>query len=718
MLPACDVLLCFLFLMTAYGNTLTIGSTVNSTLLDSEIFKGLTINSSCATAYQCKGKLVCTDGQCKCSDNYIWNGTSCIEEKTFYSKCKLTAECDATLFCIYGTCQCAQMFYWNGNVCVSEKTVNDTCTNSKECGGKLLCEDGVCQCLVDLFWNGNICIFKNFDGHSCESSVECAENLECRESICQCSESEYWDISKCYTKKSINDKCMEEKECSETLHCDINVCQCANSNYWTGSTCSIKKDENSFCNASIECKATLQCRHNHCICCDQDYWNGQVCEGNICAVEHCMNGGKCQISGNRHLCKCGNGYLGDKCQYAEGRGKDFIVIFHEAHGRPSPRILPAIYRKSEINIFYFANNKNVSVTLNSADNTYTLDSNVLMTNGLHQAGAEIHSTVPIILYGFLFLRRYHSEGFLVIPTRYVSTDYVIPSFTPYDSNGASLFSLTSVYSNTLIEINFTIKDGSVSYENIQYSNNQTLTLVLNKYTAFQVMHSSDLTGTRIFASKPVAVVSGNRCNYINAKADCQPFIEMVLPTNQLDNVYVIPYIHYRPENTVRVLAVNDTNIALKSGNNRTRNVLKSRDFMDYFHTTISYISSESDVMVHIYPHELSQKHGDAFMMTIPGINQYLYDYDFIVPPDFESFISITVPTEAVDGFVLDGSFVNLKNIFSISGEEYHYSSFSIPISNGSHHITHREKTRFGLWIYGNFTDYESYGYSAGMAFKT
>lgn len=40
MLPACDVLLCFLFWMTAYGNTLTIGSTVNSTLLDSDIFKG------------------------------------------------------------------------------------------------------------------------------------------------------------------------------------------------------------------------------------------------------------------------------------------------------------------------------------------------------------------------------------------------------------------------------------------------------------------------------------------------------------------------------------------------------------------------------------------------------------------------------------------------------------------------------------------------------
>ncbi|CAG2235305.1 unnamed protein product [Mytilus edulis] len=175
-----------------------------------------------------------------------------------------------------------------------------------------------------------------------------------------------------------------------------------------------------------------------------------------------------------------------------------------------------------------------------------------------------------------------------------------------------------------------------------------------------------MTGTGIVASKPIVVVSGNLRNKINGLASNQPFIEMIVPLNQLDNVYVIPYLNYRPENTVRVLAVNDTNITLKNGNSRTTDVLQSRDFMDYSHTTISYVSSESDVLVHIYPHELSDGHGDAFMMSIPGINQYLYDYDFIVPIDFESFISITVPTDAVDGFVLDGNFVNLKHIFSIS----------------------------------------------------
>ncbi|XP_052063169.1 IgGFc-binding protein-like isoform X3 [Mytilus californianus] len=719
MLPSCIVLVFCLLFRIINGKTLTNGSALNSTDLSSD--KGQIINSSCETTYQCFGKLVCVNGQCQCCENHIWNGTDCINEKTFKSKCKHTTECGTTLFCIYGTCQCAQMHYWNRDTCLSKKTANDTCTNSNECGAKLLCEDEICQCPVDLFWNGNKCIFKQLVGHSCRSSTECVENLQCRQSLCKCLESEYWDKWKCFTKKYIDEVCRKEEECGTTLYCARSVCQCASSDYWTGSTCSIKKDENYLCNSSLECKATLQCRNNRCVCCEQDYWNGQLCEKSKCAFEQCLNGGKCLISENRHRCICVDGYLGDNCQYADGREKDFIVIFHQAYSSPSPRILPAVNRRGELSIFYFANNKNVSVTLDSAYSTYILDSNVLMTNGLHQAGVEIHSNVPILLYGFIFLPEF-SEGFFVLPTRFVSVDYVIPSFTVYNSICQSVFALSSVYSNTVIEINFKMKDGTISYDNIQYSNNQTLTLVLNKYTSFQMFHSSDLTGTRIISSKPVVVVSGNRCNYIDKKiSSCQPFIEMVLPTNQLDNLYVIPYLNYRPENTVRVLAVNNTNVVLKNGNHRTTNVLKSRDFLDYFHTHISYVSSASDVMVHIYPHELSDKHGDAFMMTIPGINQYmqyLYDYDFMVPTDFESFISITVATNAVDGFVLDGKFVNLKNIFSISQEEYRFSSFSIPISSGPHHITHREKTRFGLWVYGNYTNYEAYGYPAGIAFKT
>ncbi|CAC5371767.1 unnamed protein product [Mytilus coruscus] len=182
------------------------------------------------------------------------------------------------------------------------------------------------------------------------------------------------------------------------------------------------------CSSSVECAENLECRESLCQCSESEYWDNSKCSSNVCAIEQCSNGGKCQISEEKHKCFCADGYLGDKCQYADGRSKDFIVIYQEVRYSPSPAILPASNRRATLFIFYFANNKNISITLNSTDDHYILDSNVLLTDDLHQAGAEIHSNVSIILNGFIF-RIFLTEGFFVLPTRFASTDYIIPSFT-------------------------------------------------------------------------------------------------------------------------------------------------------------------------------------------------------------------------------------------------------------------------------------------------
>jgi hypothetical protein len=68
--------------------------------------------------------------------------------------------------------------------------------------------------------------------------------------------------------------------------------------------------------------------------------------------------------------------------------------------------------------------------------------------------------------------------------------------------------------------------------------------------------------------------------------------------------------------------------------------IKARDFLDFQHHNISYVDAIDEVYVMIYPHERG-RNGDAFMMTIHDINQYLHQYDFVVPRGFTSYISIT-----------------------------------------------------------------------------
>ena len=129
-------------------------------------------------------------------------------------------------------------------------------------------------------------------------------------------------------------------------------------------------------------------------------------------------------------------------------------------------------------------------------------------------------------------------------------------------------------------------------------------------------HMADLSGTLVTASKPIVVVSGNTCNAINNINDnCQPFMEMVLPVDQLDHVYIIPAIAQRLVSTVLILAVNDTQITSGNNNKKHSIMMSSRNHVDLMHGNISYVTASDDVMVVIYPHESKGK-GDAFMNTI------------------------------------------------------------------------------------------------------
>ncbi|CAG2251658.1 unnamed protein product [Mytilus edulis] len=142
-----------------------------------------------------------------------------------------------------------------------------------------------------------------------------------------------------------------------------------------------------------------------------------------------------------------------------------------------------------------------------------------------------------------------------------------------------------------------------------------------------------------------------------------------------------------------------------------------RDYMDFTHSTIAYVNATNDIYVTIYPHEIADSKEDAFMMTIHGINQYLPHYNFIVPQGFTNFISVTVLTNELNGFMLDGQSVTTKNVYTLSTESGSYSSFSMPIRSGEHIIAHVNNTEFGLWVYGN-ARYDAYGYPAGIKFRT
>ena len=379
--------------------------------------------------------------------------------------------------------------------------------------------------------------------------------------------------------------------------------------------------------------------------------------------------------------------------FSDRKANNFAVIFHEGFyaGINTSKLLIAAKHQTNVLLTFFNHGQNKSITITTSQPEYTMNTNAVTPgDGLYHAGVDIHSDKAIRLYGFIFQRNV-CEGFLSTPTRYTSTHYINPSFTVYDASSdvyKSVFAVSSVYPRTTIDIHFKMDNGSITYNGVQYSNNQSLTIILDKYITFQMSHFKDLSGTLVTASKPIIFVSGNTCNVINnINSNCQPFMEMVLPVNQLDHVYIIPAIAQRLVSTVRILAVNDTQITSGNNNKKNSNMISSRNHVDLLHGNISYVTASDDVMVVIYPHESKGK-GDAFMMTVPGINQYLYEYDVVAPLLFESYISLTVLSESIHGFILDNKHLNTSTVYNISEASYNYSTFTLPISNGAHRISH------------------------------
>ena len=169
-----------------------------------------------------------------------------------------------------------------------------------------------------------------------------------------------------------------------------------------------------------------------------------------------------------------------------------------------------------------------------------------------------------------------------------------------------------------MSIKIKTKKGALVYNKMKYTNGGTIELQMSPYETAQLSHVSDLSGSIVTSSYPVGVVSGNKCNSVT-RFTCNH--EMILPSDQLDNSYIVPIIQNRANNTVRILCPEKASVTVWTNTAKTFNVdLEEGDFFDFHHYQMSFISSTGDFLVMAYPHEVGD--GDSYMMTIIGLHQY------------------------------------------------------------------------------------------------
>ena len=123
-------------------------------------------------------------------------------------------------------------------------------------------------------------------------------------------------------------------------------------------------------------------------------------------------------------------------------------------------------------------------------------------------GIRITANKPISVQGLSIVRK-TSEGFLGLPVGALGMYYIVPTFFVTSS---AIVQVVATEDRTLVAVELRLpKNGRVHYGEVTYVDGDFINATLNELDVFQVLGDSDLSGTIVTSSKPIAVFSGNDC---------------------------------------------------------------------------------------------------------------------------------------------------------------------------------------------------------------
>ncbi|MEJ5287640.1 MAG: IgGFc-binding protein, partial [Bacteroidota bacterium] len=383
------------------------------------------------------------------------------------------------------------------------------------------------------------------------------------------------------------------------------------------------------------------------------------------------------------------------------------------------------------------------------------------------AGIHIYADDPIVVYCIV---RYHwtSDGFLAIPVSSLGKEYIVaghpvdPMFrATWNYKLPNTCGIVAAYDQT--KVRFTLGGNSLTKTAGGLRPGQTVEKILNKGDVFMVStegDASDLTGSRVVATKPVAVVTGNMCNNIPVGNQwCDYTVEMDLPTFTWGTDYHIPDVGIIPKRAfpslLRIFAKEKNTTLYRDG--REFAYLKGLNGMEgngWLETRMNpqmvkfqhypvVISGDKPIGVTLYNPGVQEDqyagnyvNSDPFVMVITPLQQYQKEITFCTPCTFggdcfsENYLGIVYQTNELGmcpddlefAEVKSGQFVWKKvNVkfpgvdplygYDVNGKKYAYKVVSLPQSGV---FKLRSKTPFAAYSYG-FSDYDSYGYPTSAA---
>lgn len=304
-----------------------------------------------------------------------------------------------------------------------------------------------------------------------------------------------------------------------------------------------------------------------------------------------------------------------------------------------------------------------------------------------------------------------------IPLHKLSTKYVVISTEP-EKGAKSQLAVSAIQDNTMISVTFKMMQNlPLVIEGRAFYDAYVFNFSLDRFQTYQIAHFTDLTGTSIESSVPIAAFSGNDCNSFGNVGACDHLFEQLPPTESADNAYIVPPNSDERDTVIRMTAIHSLNITYTIGAvSQTLYLCK----FDSFNITITsseacYIRSDMPFFVTAFGlHSKNSSLGDPSMTIVTGISQYLDYYKIVVPSGYDhNYVSIMMKYSSKYSFRINGTVINTNDIVfeeNVSAGNVRYNVRSIRVVEGELTASTVNGERFGL-MFAGVTDYEAYGFS-------
>ncbi|XP_062600848.1 IgGFc-binding protein-like [Saccostrea cucullata] len=401
------------------------------------------------------------------------------------------------------------------------------------------------------------------------------------------------------------------------------------------------------------------------------------------------------------------------------RGKEFLLLFMANHYQVSGPV--TVYITTENNtsvnistsshlsggiksatdrIMNVSSHSSIQLPFNLTCEYYTVETKAILVQT-----SEL-STVTI----FDSFYKTSNDGTLIIPAEKLATRYLVSSTKPYYSGSKdyySQFAVAAIHEKTKVKIKFRLKsNASISLLGRTYRNEEVFTTSLNEYETLQVGHTTDLTGTFIKSSKPIAVFSGNRCQYLRF-GTCSHMVTQLPPITEFDNKYIVPPFYGNSGTLIQVISETQTSIDVTIGNEASTWYMKEKEFRKREVTSDEITILESNGAILVTGFGMGASFNDPYMTVIPGVHQYIDYYKVVVTDGYTyNYICVIIPNEFAKDLQINGSSFDYYKTVRLSSAvlDTSFSIRLIEVNSGPVEVSTTNNSKFGLIVYGHRYD--------------